>query len=151
MHSLIKTIFILFAASLFCFSISTVLRAQEGKIYLTFKDQTLSADLEEAPLKVIINRFKEEKGIWFKGKESLLDEKVSLQFKDLPIEKGLQRILSDMNYSLLFDKDANVVGVILIGKSGTTSGRKGRQSVAPRRRTPRRSPQRNVIRPQPRD
>jgi hypothetical protein len=152
MHSVLRAIFISFAAYVFCSSMSPLGWAQEERIDLKFQEQTFSADLEEAPLGAIIKRFKEEKGIWFKGKESLLDEKVSVQFKDLPIREGLERILSAMNYSLIFDGEARLVGVVLVGKSGAISGQSERtRRVTPRTRAPSRRSLRGVLPPPPRD
>lgn len=148
MHGVIKSLFILSVASLF--SISPIARSQEARIYLKFTQETLSVNLEEAPLTAVIKRVKEEKGIWFKGNESLLDEKISLQFEDLPIEDGMARILSAMNYSLLFDRDSNLVGVILVGKRSKTSVRERTRPTTPRRRAHRRTPPKKVTPPQPR-
>jgi len=38
-------------------------------------------------------------------------------FNDLPIEEGLKRILTNLNYSLMFDKKNKVAGVMVMGES----------------------------------
>jgi hypothetical protein len=121
MHGVIKSLFILSVASLFSLSISPIARSQEARIYLKFTEETLSVNLEEVPLKTVIKRVKEEKGIWFKGNESLLDE-----------------------------KDSNLVGIILVGKSSKTSVRERTRPTTPRRRAHRRTPPKKVTPPQPR-
>ncbi len=142
MQRVIKSIFILSIVSLFSFSSPPVVRSQEARIYLKFTEETLSVDLEEASLRAIMERVKQERGIWVKGGESLLDEKVSLQFKDLPIQDGMARILSAMNYSLIFDRDSNLVGVILVGKRSKTSVRERTRRPTPRRKAHKRAPPR---------
>jgi hypothetical protein len=47
-----KLISALFVASFFFFSMAGLVSAQEGRIYLDFGNQTLSADIEEVPLRV---------------------------------------------------------------------------------------------------
>jgi len=110
--------------------------AEQGKIRLEFKDQNLSADIEETPLKAIIEKIKKQKGIWFKGKESLLTEKVSVRFKDLPIQDGLKQILSTLNYSLIFDKQNSLIGVIVLEKSKGVKKRGKVKTVAPPKPVP---------------
>jgi hypothetical protein len=88
---------------------------------LTFKGEYLSADLKGASLNAIFETLEREKGIWFKGNRSLLEEKVTVQFTDLSLEEGMKRILASMNYSFVFERDGSLVGAILIskGKPGT--------------------------------
>lgn len=130
------TALILLAGPLVLFLTSVSAQTQEGKVKLNFEKETLSANIEQAPLRAVLNRIKKKEGIWystwFKG-ESTLDEKVSVQFRRLPIKDGLERILSDVNHSLVLDS-SGVVGVMLFGKQDRT-----------RRYSPRRS-----SRPQPR-
>jgi hypothetical protein len=90
--------------------------AKEGYTDLKFQGKTLSADVKKVPLKAILEKLKKEKGIWFEGDESLFEEKVSVQFKDLPLLDGVKRILAHLNYSLMFDKNQRLVGVIVLGR-----------------------------------
>jgi len=83
---------------------------------LTFKGETLSANLKEVPLKTVLEKISREKGVWIKGNDSVLEEKVSIEFRELSLTDGLKRIRAPMNYSLVFDLERNLVGVIIIGK-----------------------------------
>jgi len=83
---------------------------------LIFKGETLSANLKEVPLKTVLEKIREEKGIWIEGKESVLEKKVSLEFRGLSLQDGLKRVLASMNYSLVFDLERKLVGVIIIDK-----------------------------------
>lgn len=114
--------------------LSPAVRAQEGRIHLDFEDQTVSANIREAPLKAVIEKIKSEEGVWFlnwfKGNESLFDEKISLRFRNLPVRDAMERIFSGINVALVFDSQNSIEGVFLFGKPGK------------RRYTPRRSPRR---------
>lgn len=100
----------------FCLVFSPSPSSAKGEIDLRFKGQIISADLQGVSLKLILDELKTEKEIWFEGNESLLGEKVSVRFKDLPLEEGLNRILADINHVLVFDQDKRVVGLLIIGK-----------------------------------
>lgn len=135
MHRVTKSILICLTASFLMFSLSTLTLAQGGRIYLDFRNQTLSANIEDAPLRDVLTRIKKKKGIWFKAclkGESSLDEKVSLRFRNLPIQSGLERILSGMNHCLFFEK-RRVMGVMLFGKPGKRTYKGRRRSVRRRR------------------
>lgn len=138
MNRVSKLLLALLVASLLLFFISPAIRAQEGRIYLDFADQTVSANIREAPLKAVIKKIKSEKGVWFlnwfKGSESLFDEKISLRFKNIPVRDAMERIFSGINLALIFDSQDSIEGVFLFGKPS-----KRRQTV---RRSPRRRPRR---------
>ena len=85
-------------------------------IDLTIEGEVLSARLMEVYLKAILEKLERERGIWFKGNSSLLDERITVQFTDLPLEEGLNRILAPLNYSLVFDRNGRVVGVIAVAR-----------------------------------
>jgi hypothetical protein len=78
----------------------------------------LSVDLREAPLISVAREIETQSGISFKGDESLLEERISLAFEDLPMEKGIKRILSTLNYSFLFDSQGEISEVIIMSAGG---------------------------------
>jgi len=130
---------------------SALIVAEEGYIDLDFGNRTLSANITEAPLRAVIREIKKEKEriwfrIWLKESKVSLYEKVSVQFKDLPIRDGLKRILSTMNHSLIFDNHGNLLGVFLLGKPPRTRGTSRRRAVAPIRPTTRRAPRQHLKR-----
>ena len=93
---------------------------------MDFRKEAISAKIRDARLRSVIDRIREEKGVWFKlwlkGKESILDERLSVQFKDLPFKDGLERILSRLNHCLVFDQNGNPLGVVLFGKPEKSLG-----------------------------
>jgi len=88
----------------------------EKDMALDFQGQTFSAFLQAAPLRFILEKLEKEKGIWFKGASSLLGEEITVQFTSLSLEDGMKRILSSMNYSLVFGRNGELHGVVIIGR-----------------------------------
>ena len=111
--------------------------AEPRSIELDFSNQTLSATIRSAPLRTVIDEIKEEKGAWFKlwlkGEDSVLDEKVSVRFQNLPVKVGLERIFSPLNHCLVFDQDGELSGVVLLGKPETRRDWSKSRRVKPRR------------------
>ena len=122
---------------------------------LTFDEESFSAHVEESPLKAVTEKIERATGIWFKAGESLLQERVSVVFDGLPLEDGLERILSKMSYSLVFDDDDEIVGVFLFRSLDARQKQVIRRAQARsgvRRVTPRTVPRRRTIptrRPRP--
>lgn len=145
MQKVKRAILIPLAASLLFLLFSAPIPSMGGRIDLDFKKLTLSAEIREAPIRTVIEKIKEEKGVWFKlwfkEKEFLLDEKISVQFKSLPVQEGLGRIFSEMNHSLIFDEHNRLIGVFLFGKYDKERNRGRRRIVGPGR-APRRPRQR---------
>lgn len=86
-------------------------------ISLDFQGTTFTVSLKEAPLKNVFEKIQKETGIWFNAPESLLDERVSVQFENLSVQEGLKRILHTMNHSFLFDQDNKLIGAFVFGKA----------------------------------
>lgn len=107
------------------------------------KDGLLSVDLKDASLLEVARDIEKQSGVWFRGDETLFQEKISVTFSDLPLEEGLKRILTNLNYSLMFDTGNKVAGVMVMGEgkpAGTQPGRPG--TTPPRVTTPPRTPTR---------
>lgn len=100
------------------FCLGSFLSPSSGKeeIGLKLTGEAMSADLQGVSLRLILERLKRKKGIWFKGDESALEESISVRFKDLPLHEGLRRILSNINHVLVFDQERGLVGLFVLGK-----------------------------------
>jgi hypothetical protein len=94
-------------------------RADNGEIKINFTGSSMSVRLEDAPLDLILAELKRQKGIWFNWNESLANETISIQFKDLSIEEGLSRILSHISHALIFDQNKQLSGMFIISNEGT--------------------------------
>jgi hypothetical protein len=113
-----------------------------GDIWLDFEGRTLSARLNEAPLRQVIDRIKREHVIWIKRIHGSFNAKISVQFEDLPLRTGIERIFSVVNYSLVFDGQGKLAGIFLVGKPLGRWGKFQRRSIV-------RRPKRVIRRPRP--
>jgi hypothetical protein len=95
---------------------------------ISVKDGSFSVNLKDVSLLEVARDIEKQSGIWFRGDETLFQEKISVSFKDLAIEEGLKRILANLNYSLMFDTKNKIAGVMVMGEgrpAGTQPGRPG--------------------------
>ena len=101
---------------------------------IKFQGDKMSADLKGASLGSALAMIEQEKGIWFKGDVSSLNQKVNVTFGDSSVQDGLKRILWGLNYGLVFDSQKRLKGVFILGKSthGSTKG-ENRPSPLPAR------------------
>jgi len=111
-----RALIIILTLGSFFLSAFTPVPAQAASIDLTFQDDVLSANLKEVRLKDVLERLEREKGISWKVDFSLLEEKITVQFTDLYLHKGVKRILGSMNHSLIFDENERLACVIIIGE-----------------------------------
>jgi len=106
--------------------------SQTGQIDLYVTEQTLSASIRSAPLRDVIAKIEDELGIWVQGAQHAGDETVTVEFESMPLEEGLDRILSSTNYSLVFDERGDLLGVILLSSASAPTIQRSRRTVTPR-------------------
>ena len=112
---------------------------------VSFKDGLLSVNLKETSLLDVARNIEKQSGVWFRGDETLFQEKISVAFNDLPLEEGLKRILANLNYSLMFDNKNTVAGVMVMS-GGTAIAQPARPGAQPSRAT---APPKTATRPAP--
>jgi hypothetical protein len=118
---------------------------------VSVKDGLLSVDLKDASLLEVARDIEKQSGVWFRGDETLFQEKISVTFKDLPLEEGLKRILANLNYSLMFDTGNKIAGVMVMAEGKPAVTQPGRPEVIPPRvTTPPRIPTRRAPTVRPR-
>ena len=113
---------------------------------VSLKQGLLSVNLKDTALLEVAKDIEKQSGVWFRGDETLFQEKISVTFNNLPLEDGLKRILANLNYSILFDARNKITGVMVMGEgepAATPPYRPG--TIRPRVTTPLRTP----IRPTP--
>lgn len=116
MGKMAKIFMVCFTFGSFCLGSFSSPSSGKEEIDLKFKGQIMSAELQGVSLRLILEKLNREKGIWSKGDESVLEEKVSVRVMGLPLLDGLRRILSDFNHVLVFDRDKRLVGLFVLGK-----------------------------------
>ncbi len=115
MHRIGINISILLCCLILCSGIFSPTRLEAENTKVVFKGDKISASYHGVTLSQVLEEVKKEKGIWYKGKTSFLNEPVSVQFRDLSLRDALKRILKNMNYSLVFEKE-KLAGIIIIDK-----------------------------------
>ena len=105
-------------AIVFVLASTTLANGADGTIRLDFKNQGLSANIENIPIKTVIKKITKKKKIWIKGAEKLTEEEYSVQFQNLSIPDALKRILSSFNYCLIFDRKGAISGIIIVSRQG---------------------------------
>jgi hypothetical protein len=110
------------------------------------KEGLLSVNLKETTLLDVARDIEKQSGVWFRGDETLFQEKISVAFNDLPLEEGLKRILANLNYSLMFDNKNKVAGVMVMGEGALAAAQPARPGAQPPRAT---TPPRTATRPAP--
>jgi hypothetical protein len=100
---------------------------------VSVKDGLLSVNLKDNSLLEVARDIEKQSGVWFRGDETLFQEKISVTFNDLPLEEGLKRILTNVNYSLMFDNKNKVAGVMVMGEGKPAGAQPGRPGALPPR------------------
>lgn len=75
-------------------------------IFLSFKDNTLSVKIERGRLPQVLQELARQAHLEVTLASSLAQERVSLSFDGLPLEKGIARILMGKNYTLRYAPEA---------------------------------------------
>jgi hypothetical protein len=99
---------------------------------IRFDGRKMSADIEKVPLREVLEEVKRQKKFVVKGDPSILELEVTASFSDLSFQEGLKKILGRINYLLLFGKNNEPCGVIVVdrgtamppapaGRGGSTS------------------------------
>ena len=125
-----KSTFVVLIVGLLLCVFSASSPGEEGRIEIKFDDRFVSADIENVPLRIILDKIKREKGLWYKLDGSLSEKRVSVHFMDLPLPDALKRILSRIDHSLMFNSNDDLVGVLIFGK-GAKDGYKQKDSRPP--------------------
>jgi len=104
---------------------------------VSVKAGLLSVNLKESTLLDVARGIERQSGVWFRGDETLFQEKISVTFNDLPLEEGLKRILANLNYSLMFDAKNKVAGVMVMGGGTSAAAQSTKPGAQPPRATTR--------------
>ena len=132
----VKTIVLyLLLISIIFFTSVSVPHADAGAISLDFNKEGLSATIQNASMKAVIEKIAKKEDIWIKGSKKLSEEKYSVTFEDLSIRDALERILSSFNYCLFLSRQGEVLGVIIVSRQ---RGKPIPHKRSIRRRAPRR-------------
>ena len=102
--------------SIIFFTSVLVAHADAGTISLDFNKEGLSATIEDATMKAVIEKIAKKKDIWIKGAEKLSGEMYSVEFDGVSVREAFKRMLSSFNRCLFIDRKGALLGVIIISK-----------------------------------
>jgi len=95
-------------------------RAEEngaGYSGVNIKDGTISVSAKDVPLELLCKEIENKSGIRFKIQDALLRNRVSIELANLPLLKGVKRLLAHMNYMLSFDHRNKLSEVLIVGET----------------------------------
>lgn len=126
----VKTIVLyLLLISIIFFTSLPVPHADAGTISLDFKKQGISATIEDASMKAVIEKIAKKKDIWIKGAEKLSGEMYSVEFDGVSVREAFKRMLSSFNRCLFIDRKGALLGVIIVSKKKRRSMPRNRRVV----------------------
>ncbi len=76
----------------------------------------LTVQADGVPLAAILEEISRQGNISIQTQETLAGQMVTIHFGPLPLEKGLKRILKKNNYLATFDKNGNIIKLIISGR-----------------------------------
>ena len=101
-----KTILAISFATVFLFHLSPQALAMSDSSVIIRNDRLMSIHVQKAPLESLLRQIAEQAqiSVVFYGS---LNQAVSMEFEDLPVEKGLRRLLSKCNFSFMYQKESS--------------------------------------------
>lgn len=81
------------------------------------KDGRMSVSAKDAPLEALCKDIESKSGVRFRIQDALLEDRLSVEIKDLPLLKGLKRLLAHVNYMFCFDNRNRLSEVLIVGRS----------------------------------
>jgi hypothetical protein len=93
--------------------------AENGADYsrVDIKDGRISVSAKDVPLELLCKNIEKKSGVRFRIQEALLGDRLSIELKDLPLLRGVKRLLAHLNYMLCFDHRNRLSEVFIVGRS----------------------------------
>ena len=88
---------------------------------ILLKDGQLSVQVEGRSLQAILDEIGRQGHISIQLKGALVEQGMSFRFGPVPLEKGLKRILKSINYLTVYDQDAHITTLVIVGSMPTQS------------------------------
>jgi hypothetical protein len=95
-------------------------RAEEdgtGFSKVEIQDGRISVSAKDVPLELLCRAIEEKSGVRFRIQDALLTDKLSIELKDLPLLKGVKRMLVHVNYMLCFDHRNRLSEIFIVGQA----------------------------------
>jgi len=83
---------------------------------LNYKNNLLSVNIQNQQLDDVLGQVTKATGVKFMFTKQKFEDSIQIEFKSLPVEKAIQRILNRFNYALIYTPAGKVSKVLIIGK-----------------------------------
>jgi hypothetical protein len=80
------------------------------------RDPRFSVEVRDIPLAQVLNQVSRETGCRFEVDPAWNQHPVTASFRNLPLGKGLKRILSDLNHALVYES-RQVIKIVIFGQA----------------------------------
>jgi hypothetical protein len=87
---------------------------------MEFSNNELAADIENAPLGVVLEEIHKRAEVEFFLNKDQSDRVITVKFGFLPLERALARILKNLSYAILYGADDRILRVMIFGTNKTS-------------------------------
>jgi type II secretory pathway component GspD/PulD (secretin) len=87
----------------------------------SYKNKLLSANIKNQQLNEVLGQVAKTTGIEFVFNKNKIEENIFVEFKSMPVEKAIQRILNKFNYAVVYSPKGELKKVLIIGKRNGSS------------------------------
>jgi len=102
---------------IFC-SLTHFSPAEATNAFIRFDGRKMSADIDGVLLGEVFEEIEAQRKFSVKGDRSILNSEISVSFANRSFQYGLKKILRQINHILLFDKNREPSGVIIVDSGG---------------------------------
>jgi len=81
---------------------------------LNYKNNLLSVNIQNQQLDDVLGQVTKATGVKFMFTKQKFEDSIQIEFKSLPVEKAIQRILNRFNYALIYTPAGKVSKVLII-------------------------------------
>jgi type II secretory pathway component GspD/PulD (secretin) len=88
-----------------------------GPSMVDIRDGRISVSAKDIPLRLLCKDIEDKSGIRFRIQDAHLGNRLSIELKDIPLLKGLKRLLAHMNTMFCFDNRNRLTEVLIAGRA----------------------------------
>lgn len=105
---------------------------ESGTSKVDIQNGRISVSAKDTPLRLLCKDIEDKSGIRFRIQDALLGDRLSVEFENFPMLKGVKRLLAHMNYMLCFDHRNKLSEVFIVGRTERYPPRLLRKPPLPR-------------------
>lgn len=91
-----------------------IAKHNSGRAVITYENNLIAADIDQAPLSVVVKKIEKQTGAHFVLKDtSILNYPLSINIKEVKLEDAMKRIFKHYSYVTYYDADGKVDKVVI--------------------------------------